>query len=379
MTAENHLISYILPSLLLLACGAFAQPVSPELAGGSAEPSRATAPYRLPDAAGKAVDEAVARFRAWKGDDETIAFTWMSDIHSHRTEPAPAEQPDFADTRYHPLIAMACADRAECDFLVDGGDHDYDVGSKSDEEALKRMAVAEASYRGYAAKPVLFCLGNHDHGPYLGRPTRPISSEMFGDVFNGLAEKHGFKLTFGANRSWGYYDVPKKKFRAIFCNTSDEAYYGLSSNQIAFVSQTLASMPEGWSAAVFGHFCVLNEIGHWKQYQSTDVAAGKAAFMKALEDFAAARPNALVGYFAGDSHFDNQLELRGVNWTITQGYAGVDRANLPWGARRVEFDRTKEPLFELVAIKPSKGQFRVFRVGAGGAAYDRTCDYFFKY
>ena len=51
---------------------------------------------------------------------------------------------------------------------------------------------------------------------FLGRKTRPISSARFGDTFNGLAERHGFKVVFGENRSWGYFDVPDKRFRAVF-------------------------------------------------------------------------------------------------------------------------------------------------------------------
>ena len=57
---------------------------------------------------------------------------------------------------------------------------------------------------------------------------------------------------------------------------------------------------------------------------------------------------------------------------------GVNRANKPWGARTVAFNRAQEMLFELVALKPAAGEFRLFRVGAGGAAFDRTCSYFNK-
>ena len=218
----------------------------------------------LPAWANRQIDEAVARYRAWKGTDEAVAFTFVTDLHSHLT--AKAVPLDFSNTRYHVLFAQAAADRAGCDFLVDGGDHDYENGCRSDEEAFARMAVAESVYHDYTARPVLFCLGNHDHGPLLDRKTRPISSARFGDTFNGLAERHGFKVVFGENRSWGYFDVPGKRFRAVFCNTSDVAYYGLSQGQIDFVAKALSSMPPDWTAAVFGHFCVFSEIGHWKQY-----------------------------------------------------------------------------------------------------------------
>ena len=333
----------------------------------------------LPKWANARIDEAVARFKAWKGNADVVSFTFVTDIHSHLEEIPP--KPIFSNSRFHVLFSQVAADRAGCDFLVDGGDHDYDLGKPSDEQVFKRVAVTKHVYGGYSAKPVLFCQGNHDHGPGrgAGKP-RPISSELFGDTFNGIAEKHGFKLVFGENKSWGYYDVPGKKFRAIFCNTSDDGYYGFSVSQLDFIKNALESMPEDWTAASFGHFCVFSEIGHWKgpSFSLTE-AKRRAEFMSVLEGFVKRRPNAFTGYFCGDSHFDNEMEVRGVNWTVFQGYGGVGRANKPWGARTVPFSRAKDMLFDIVAVKPSVGEFKIFRVGAGGPACDRLCVYHNKF
>ena len=332
----------------------------------------------LPKWAVERINEAAARFTEWKGTDETVSFTFLTDVHSRLTEMAPV--PDFSNSRYHTLFTFAAADRTECDFLVDGGDHDYDNGRPTPEEALKRMAVTESIYRDYAAKPVLFCLGNHDHGSYPPdrKSPRPISSQLFGDTFNGLAEKHGFKIVFGENRSWGYYDVPGKKFRAIFCNTSDDGYYGFSVSQLEFIRNALFSMPEDWVGAAFGHFCVFTEIGHWKGPRPTE-AKRRKEFMDLLQDFVEKRPNSFAGYFCGDSHFDNEMEWRGVNWTVFQGYGGVGRAAKPWGARTTSFSRSKDALFDIVAVKPAAGEFKIFRVGAGSPSCDRLCVYHNKF
>ena len=37
----------------------------------------------LPPWAEAKIDEAVTRFRAWKGKDEVVAFTFVTDVHSH--------------------------------------------------------------------------------------------------------------------------------------------------------------------------------------------------------------------------------------------------------------------------------------------------------
>lgn len=328
----------------------------------------------LPAWANAQIDAAVARYLAWKGADETVAFTFMTDIHSWcATRP---EKPDFTNSRYHVLFAQAAADRAGCDFLVDGGDSDFELECKSDEVSFARMAIAESVYRDYAARPVLFCLGNHDHGPLLKRKRPPISSARFGETFNGIAERHGFKLSFGANKSWGYYDVPEKKFRAIFCNSSDGAYYGYSPEQVAFVAAALDALPEGWTSMAFCHLCPFLEIGHWRRSQYRKEIPGRADFVRTLETFAKARPKALAGCFCGDSHFDAELEWHDVNWTVSQGYGGIGRRDRPYGVRVTPpFSRSKKMLFELVGVKPSVGEFRVFRAGAGGEACDRVCDY----
>jgi hypothetical protein len=338
----------------------------------------AAAAGALPPWAVAKINEAVARFKAWKGKDDVVSFIFVTDVHSRLTEISPT--PVFSNSRYHVLFAQAAADQAGCDFLVDGGDHDYDNGRPSPEEALKRMAVTRHVYEGYKAKPVLFCLGNHDHGSYPAdkKSPRPISSQLFGDTFNGLAEKHGFKIVFGDNRSWGYYDVPGRKFRAIFCNTSDDGYYGFSVSQLDFIKNALHTMPADWTGAAFGHFCVFSEIGHWKGFGSTE-AKRRAEFMSILEGFVKERPNSFAGYFCGDSHFDNEMEWHGVNWTIFQGYGGVGRASKPWGARTVPFNRANDMLFDIVAVKPSAGEFKIFRVGAGGPACDRLCVYHNKF
>lgn len=329
---------------------------------------------KLPDWAEAKIGEAVARYQAWKGTNETVAFTFMTDVHSRLADTNAA--PNFANSRYHVLFAEAAADRAGCDFLVDAGDHDFEHQCPTAEEAFKRMALVRQLYASCTARPVLFCLGNHDHGPFLkDRSVRPISSAQFGDALNSLAEQHGFKTVFGENRSWGYCDIPGKKFRAIFCNTSDEGYYGFSQSQVDFVELSLKSLPEGWTAAAFSHYCVFDEIGHWKRYQRGGIKR-KKEFMAVLEKFAQSRPHAFVGIFCGDSHFDNEQELRGVNWTVSQGYGGVSAADKPWGARTIGFSRNKDMLFELVAVKPQTGECRIFRVGAGGAAFDRGYLYF---
>lgn len=350
------------------------------LAAGTGCQSASSCCRSIPSWADVRIEDAVSRYRWWRGDDLVVSFVFMTDVHSFMLERPVV--PDYSDSRYHVLFAQEAADRLNCDFMVDGGDHDFENLVTSKDEALRRLGVSKSFYDGYRNRPNLFCMGNHDHGPEIGG-TRPVASSLFGDAFNGIAERNGFKICFGRDRSFGYYDIPGKQFRAVFVNTSDEGYEGFSVEQLRFVEKALISVPERWSIAVFGHICVMDEIGHWKRSQRGQAGlARKAEFISVLERFVRLRPNDFVGYFCGDSHFDNAFELNGVNYTISQGFGGCDEIDVPWGAWRAPlFDRNvpgtfaRETLFEIVGVKPEKHVFKMFRVGAGGAIYDRQCLY----
>ena len=111
---------------------------------------------------------------------------------------------------------------------------------------------------------------------------------------------------------------------------------------------------------------------------SVAVAGWCEEFIGILQDFVKRRPNDLVGYFCGDSHFDNELEWQGVNWTVFQGMSNAGRRFRPWGAREIDIrerDFSRFTHFDIVAIKPSIGEFKIFRVGQGGSACDRICLY----
>ena len=100
----------------------------------------------------------------------------------------------------------------------------------------------------------------------------------------------------------------------------------------------------------------------------------------------------LIGNLCGDSHFDAmlkkdqtitvkknaggvisdvQLNGNGVNYVIFQGFGGISEQSIPPWARRLTVDPDTEVLFDVVAIKPEKGIAKVFRLGKGGAEYDR--------
>ncbi len=339
----------------------------------------------LPAWASAEIEKALARYRAWKGDDMTAAFTFVTDVHSRRAEIA--EPVDWKDSKAHIPLAIRTAVLADADFVADLGDHDLDRMSTSRETLERRIASTVAIYES-CPLPVLFCQGNHDHGrPLPGEKEPPVSNARFGETFNTLAGRRGHKLVLSDDKSWGYYDMPAKRTRAIFLNTSDSAYYGYSEKQVQFFADALR-VPKGWAVVALQHYCIVSAIGHWRSWREKEAFTGKNAALvqriaedmigrgKGSEngvtwDFTAGEGGSFAGFFCGDSHFDHQIDWQNVHYTISQGYARCSDYNLSYGAVCTPFERDRMCLFELVAVKPEKGMVKVFRVGAGGEARDR--------
>ena len=347
----------------------------------------------IPDWAKREIDTTLARYRAWKGKDGTVTFPIITDVHS-KTVDLPKDY-SFSDSKMHVLLAQHAADLADADFLADLGDIDLDLGVPIDkkwpptfrfctpEEMLARVETQRKLYQDWT-RPVLFALGNHDHSK--GR----FSSAEFGKAFNvGVTRAHGHKLELGEDGSYGYYDLPEKKARAIVLNSSDEGYYGYSTRQLAFFAKALETVPVGWTALMLQHFCIRTEIGYWKTFRDTKAARQETA-LRMMEDFvarksgegdgvkwdfAAVKGTAFAGCFFGDSHYDNYAKTNGVDYTVSQGYGGIPLKEIENGAVFTPFSRTSQMLVDLVAVKPAKREVRVFRIGAGGAARDRGYSY----
>ena len=347
----------------------------------------------VPAWAKREIATTLARYWAWKGEDETVAFPIVTDVHSKTTD-LPKDF-SFGDSKMHVFLAQHAADEGDADFLADLGDIDLDLGVPIDkkwpptfrfctpEEMMRRVETQKRLYRDWP-RPTLFAVGNHDHSK--GR----FSSAAFGEAFNrGITAAHGHKVTLGEDGSYGYYDVPTKKTRAIFLNSSDEGYYGYSLKQLAFLARALETVPAGGTALVMQHFCIKTEIGYWKTFRTTSAKRQEVA-IGMFEDFVAHRSGeaegvkwnftglkdtAFAGCFFGDSHFDNYVKANGVDYSISQGYGGVSPKEIENGGVYTPFSRAKQMLVDFVAVKPAKREVKIFRIGAGGAARDRGYAY----
>lgn len=337
-------------------------------------------PDMIPDWAKAQIGETQVRFQQWRGDDEVIVFPTITDVHDGNLSFSDPLNWGLAKT--HTLFAQYAAGQFKADFIADLGDIGLDM-NQDESQARLRMEISRRLYKN-SPVPILFALGNHDHnlsGFF-------VTNKLFGKTFNGWTKSRGVKLVTGPNEDYGYYDLPEKKCRVFFLNSSDEDYYGYSIEQLQFLADNLR-LPEGYSALVVEHFCVYAKIGYWKTYADTR-AKRDELMMKILEDFVAGakgteedvtwdftenKGTSFVGLFCGDSHFDNQAYVNGVYYIITQGYGGVSPKELPDGAIIRPFKRDETMLIDVVAIKPRTREIRLFRIGSGGADADRAFNY----
>lgn len=356
------------------------------LAAGARRASAANVDNSIPQPFAAQIADALERFNKWKGTDEVVSFTCVTDIHSRKL----GINNNYGDSKMHIPLAQKCALAAGCDFFADLGDQDLEWACTSEENLATRMQNTVDLYKNFKI-PFLMAMGNHDHGKKI-KPTDkacPVSNERFGSAFNTLSARHGHKFTQGDDKSYGFYDVPGKRFRIFVLNSSDQFYYGYSAKQLQWLADNLANLPKGWHTAVLQHYCIFSPIGNWQSWKG-DKAGNGDLFIKLLEDFVAHRKGAadgvkwdftklddthFAGFFCGDSHFDNQIEVNYVHYTIMQGYGGCSPFEIAYGARKHTFDRSKTVSFDIVAFKPAKLEARTFRVGAGAGEADRAYIY----
>lgn len=338
----------------------------------------------IPGWAQSEIDLALARFQEWKGNDEVVAVPLVSDVHS---EPRPdptvngdPEEPDWSDAKNHIYIAQRAAALFGADFMVDLGD--IGMNSGKPDSVYWRIAAQMRIYQDFTAVPVFFCIGNHDHGP---DHAPMVSNRLFGEIFNLPTLRRGVPAVTGPDFDYGYYDLPEKKTRAFFLNTSDGAYYGYSREQLQFLADHLR-LPAGWTVVVFQHFCVGTPLGAWKGYEDDhadrdDVwAAIVRGFLhnEAGEtdgvtwDFTKNEDCRFAACITGDSHYDNQGTVGEILYVITQGFGGIHPNDMPDDAIKTAFDKSSQTLIDIAAIKPKTRELRIFRIGAGGAGRDRA-------
>ena len=307
------------------------------------------------------VKEAYKRFAAWKGDDEVLVYPILTDVHT-------CGRFSYKHIGY----ATAAARKFNADFMVNLGDiglnaYPATVDAKYAKWILDNVRAQMDKYDGIW----LYAPGNHDWDAGEGRYH---SEQELQDFFQKpWEERAGGNLHLVPERTYGYYDIPEKDFRIIFLNSCTtrplgEAYYLYGNEELAWLEALLEETDPATNIIVMAYY-MPHPMGRWtisKPVEPTDTQ--NDALMDMLSEYAQKRT--LVGMITGDSHTNDYIKYKGVNYFVSQGYGWVVPDLMLPTNRHAFFDYKETLCIDVVAVKPSTREVHTFRIGAGGAEYD---------
>lgn len=347
---------------------------------------REPCPDEIPDAMKEQIREAYGRYAAWKGDDETVVFPILTDIHTTGRE-----------TWRHIGYTVTADDLFHFDFMANFGDLGVNLQPAGSSIKYSKYIIDRIREQMFLYKGVfLYAAGNHD---WDGGEGTHYSSEMLSDWFQKPSlEAAGGNLHLTDGQCWCWYDIPAKQTRIFILNsqateTLGPEYYCYDTPQLEWLADRLCEVPEGYNVFVFSHY-MPNPTGRWSTSGPVDPRKSTVTLMKMLSDYKARRAGAvkegttpassnvkwdftaakgrLAGMLGGDSHVNVVEECDGVTYFITQGYGTMrPEWSIP-GQKHVWFDYREELCVDVVAFKPATGEVHTFRIGAGGAGADET-------
>ncbi len=311
------------------------------------------------------VKEAAGRFMAWKGDDETVVFPVITDIHT-------AGRFSYK----HIGHAAVAAEAFGADFMANLGDiglnaYPATVDSVYAQSILDNVKAQMLKYDGIW----LYCPGNHD---WDGGAGRHLSEEYLSDFFQKpWEEKAGGNLHLTPGRTYGYLDIPAKNFRVVFLNseaTGTQGYYYIyGDEQLEWLASLLDSTPADMHVLILSHW-MPHPLGVWNSTSINPVR--KEASEKIMDMLSSYEGKVnLVGLFTGDTHVNFHEVAGGVNYYVSQGYGWVSPDLTLSGQTHAYFDYQESLCIDVVAVKPAKREVHTFRIGAGGADFDYEFGY----
>ncbi|MBQ0077623.1 MAG: hypothetical protein KBS55_03190 [Bacteroidales bacterium] len=338
----------------------------------------------VPDFVRERTDEAFARYSDWKGGEKTVCFALISDVHVDQVRRT------YIPHLHYDLYA---AERFGCDFSINLGDIWNSSALRPGDADTILAATREEmlSYDGVC----LYAPGNHD---FDAGCRRHISADtLTHELQKPMLSRAGRRLHLATN-CYGYYDMPRKRTRAIFLNsnateTRGGSYYTYGAQQLEWLDSTLRSTRRGWNTVVFSHYAP-HPMGAWAgspvSEDSTiaglrNILAGYAADIDGSwprggegsqrRGSSARGDGGLVGLFCGDSHWSAYTREDGVNYYITQGMGGSPESARNELSRVVPTDFGSEMLLDIVAFKPATREVGIFRIGRDAAAQDCFFNY----
>ena len=312
------------------------------------------------------IDEALARFNAWKGSDEVMSFVIVTDVHT-------AGRFSYK----HIGHAVTAAKAFGCDFMENFGDIGLNAYPATENSIYAREIVDNVQAQMLKYDGVwLYTPGNHDWDAGEGKYF--TDNDLHGFFQEPWKERAGDAIHFVPGKTYGWYDVPGKGIRVIFLNsqgtgTQNGSYYLFDDEQMVWFQALLDSTPVDMPVLVTAHY-MPHPQGRWTNSNpNEETLRSNQRVMDILSAFAS--KGTLIGMVTGDAHVNMHSKDGGVNYFISQGYGWVVPDLMLPGTTHAFFDYKENLCLDVFAVKPSKREVHTFRVGAGGEAFDCVFGY----
>ena len=335
----------------------------------------------VPDWVDREIDATKARIDAWKGSDEVVLVPTITDFHFY--SPPCGMWPDLqsvvASKLAHAKYLGRVIERLGADAGANLGDLGIDYCPRYwslglDNERAVRLAIEDAILASLKV-PFVMVPGNHDGGW--------DSPAGFGDRFNSPDLPRARNYRRGPTGAYGYLDLEAKRTRLFFISTSESGNgggYAIGGEQVAFMRKAVAETPDGWAVTFFSHDCLHPDCGRWDSpgYRTPGYKAspGYVGMRELISETVRGGRLKARGILCGDSHYDLDWTdpESSIRYVISQGYGVCGREQhpkTPAAPVELQFDHAKQMLVDVSAIRPKTGEWKVFRVGVGGASRDR--------
>lgn len=273
------------------------------------------------------VSERVSALRT----DEDLAFILMTDTH-HNVNGT------WQDTKQ----ALTLLNQS---LSIDGIIHlgDFTDGMVTKDALRHYMKEIKADLEAYGV-PLWTVIGNHDVNYFKNNPQR-LTIEEQREIYTDIRY---------------YIDFPQ--IRLIFLDSFDpdaSGRYGYHPECIAWLSQTLESLPHGYKALIFSHLSPITRLQFWAKH-----VRGEAELMATI----IGHKSKILGWINGHNHADHIDNDEGIPIiSIANAKCEAFTEYKPEGSITPErkWDDVSQELWDVMLVNPQTGTLRFVRFGAG--------------
>lgn len=308
--------------------------------------------------------DTVAKVRARQGD-ATLTMAWCSDVHYRDIQEqyrpfAPFAAPGMG------LTMKELARRIRLDNIVCTGDAIDGLWS-AERGKLDARDMARTFFG--IGVPLIYAIGNHDDNRYFaneGGDRMFTAQEIHAEFIQQVDERTSVG---GSMQGCNYYrDVDRLKLRIIvLMSINFNRAYQYTAETQQFLTETFASMPEGYKALIFAH----TPLTSTQSYPNTSFPGGGT-----IETIIKNNLDKFICFFFGHTHFDNfymspfpEVNIGAAKvYNTASGTAGESTPEGAYFCERAAGDY-REQLWDTVVVDQVNTLLSLIRFGAGPDRY----------